>query len=54
MVLIFYELAHYILSKCLWEIPQIKKSKAVPIQKLKKTKVLRKDYLVRVKGGKNG
>ncbi|MEA1971263.1 MAG: type II toxin-antitoxin system RelE/ParE family toxin [Thermodesulfobacteriota bacterium] len=32
----------------------VKKSKAVPIQRLKKAKVLRKDYLVRVKGGKNG
>ena len=32
----------------------VKKSKAVPIQRLKKAKALRKDYFVRVKGGENG
>ena len=32
----------------------MKISKAVPIQRLKKAKALRKDYFVRVKGGENG
>ncbi|MEA3360211.1 MAG: type II toxin-antitoxin system RelE/ParE family toxin [Thermodesulfobacteriota bacterium] len=32
----------------------VKKSKAVPNQKMKKAKALRKDYFVRVKGGEDG
>jgi len=32
----------------------VKKSKAVPNQKMKKAKALRKDYFVCVKGGEDG